>query len=259
MDKKILSRIEDEQKRFAISKIIDTVNLASKHYEAKFTHFLDPAVSFFVEREMHFEPDVKVTLFGGYEDAERKILCASPEWEDVSCDSFPLKCIKAVSSGFDSFTHRDYLGSLMGLGLEREQIGDILVLDGEAYIFCKADVFSYILNNLERIGRGGIKLSEAKKLPAKITEKKVKEISFSTASMRLDAILSGALNISRNVSSELIRTCRVKVNFDECTNLSKILSCGDLISVRGFGRLRVSEIGGETKKGRTYVYVEKYI
>lgn len=259
MDKKILSRIDDEQKRLAVSKIIDTVNLASKHYEAKFTHFLDPAVTYFVERELHIDPDVKISFFGGYDDAERKMLCAYPEWSEVEEKDFPLKCIKAVSSGFDSFSHRDYLGSLMGLGIEREQIGDIIVLGSKAYIFCKSDIFSYIVNNLDRVGRGGIKLSEAESLPKEITEKKVKEISFSSASMRLDAILSGALNISRNVSSELIKSCRVKVNFDECTNLSKILSCGDLISVRGFGRLKISEIGGETKKGRTYVYVEKYI
>lgn len=259
MDKKILLRIEDEEKRFAVSKIIDTINLASKRCEAKFTHFLNPSAAYFVENELCPVSDATVTLWGGYEGAERKILCASPEWECISEDDFPIKCIASEASGFDKPTHRDYLGSLMGLGIEREQIGDIVVSDNAAYIFCKADICSYIMNNLERVGRGGVKLRETDCLPAEMFEKKVKQISFSVQSLRLDAILSGSLNISRKLSGDLIKSGKVKVNFDECENLSRILSQGDLISARGFGRLRVVDIGGETRKGRIYVYIEKYI
>lgn len=259
MDKRILSKIDDEQKRLAVSKIIDTINLASKHFEAKFTHFLEPAVAYFVEKELYADSDIKTVLYGGYDDAERKIFCACPEWNDVENIDFPIKCIKAEASSFDNLSHRDYLGSLMGLGIEREQIGDIVVSGKAAYIFCKADICTYIINNLDKVGRGGVKLSEVLKLPEEILQRDVKEISFSTASMRLDAILSGSLNLSRNLSSDLIKAGKVKVNFEECTNLSKILSYGDLISARGFGRLKISEIGGETRKGRTYVYVEKYI
>ena len=157
MDKKILSKIDDEQKRLAISKIIDTINLASKHCEAKFTHFLDPSLRYFLENKTHFDVGINVSFWGGYDGAERQILCATPEWENVSFELFPIKCIKAVPSAFDTLTHRDYLGALMGLGIEREQVGDIIISDGCGYIFCKSDMADYIVLNLDKVGRGGVR------------------------------------------------------------------------------------------------------
>lgn len=259
MDKRVLTRIEDEQKRLAISKIIDTVNLASRHYEAKFTHFLDPAVIYFAEHSMYIDPGVKISFWGGYEGAERRIMCAAPEWEQTELTDFPLSCIKSVSSGFNELTHRDYLGALMGLGIKREQIGDIVINGSCAYIFCKSDIFSYIMNNLNKVGRDGVRLCGADADEITSFERNVKQIGVSVASLRLDSVLAGVLNMSRQASADLVKSCKVKVNFDECENLSKILSCGDLISVRGFGRLKISGIGGTTKKGRTHIFVEKYL
>ncbi len=259
MDKKILSIVDDEQKRLVISKIIDCVNLASRHCEAKFTHFLDPATIYFAENKLLFDSDVNVSFWGGYEGAERKILCVSPEWENVSNEDFPLVCIKAAASDFVSLTHRDYLGAIMGLGIEREQIGDIVIDGLDAYIFCKKEMADYVMHNLDKVGRGGVKMSVVKDADALCTKREEKLVKMSVASLRLDSVLSGALNLSRTASADLIKSCKVKVNFDECVNLSKILSCGDLISVRGFGRLKVSEVGGETRKGRTVVFVKKYL
>lgn len=258
MDKKILLQIEDEQKRLSVSKIIDSINLASKHSEAKFSHFLDPAAGYFVKKYMLTDSDIKTFFWGGYRGAEREIFCAYPKWQNISESDFPIECIFARASGFVSLTHRDYLGSLMGLGIEREQTGDIVLADGGAYIFCKKDICPYIMQNLTKVGKGGVRLTICSGIEDKI-KIDVKEINISVASLRLDSVLSGALNLSRGSSSELIKSCKVKVNFDECENLSKILSEGDLISVRGFGRLKIGKIGGESRKGRTFVKIEKYL
>ena len=259
MDKKILLHIDDEQRRLAVSKIIDTINLASAHCEAKFTHFLDPAAIYFVKNNIHEDADVNITFCGGYDGAEREIMCAAPEWDSVSNDIFPIKCIKATPSHFDTPTHRDYLGALMGLGIEREQLGDIVMADGCGYIFCKSEMADYILQNLDKVGRGGVRLCMLDNFSEVRENREEKLIKISVASFRLDCVLSGALNISRAAGADLVKSCKVKVNFEECMNLSKILSCGDLISVRGFGRLKISEEGGETRKGRRVIFIKRYI
>ncbi len=259
MDKRILARIEDEEKRLAISKIIDTVNLASGHCEAKFTHFLDPATIYFINNNLCFDADVNVCLWGGYDGAERQMMCASPEWESVELCDFPIKCIKAQLSDFDEATHRDYLGSLMGLGIDRAHIGDIVVLSDGAYIFCKSDIADYITDNLAKIGRGGVKISIIDDIKDICVTKEEKEEKLIISSLRLDAVLSAAFNISRAQSAQLVKTCRVKVNFEQCINLSRNLSCGDLISVRGFGRLKIGEEEGQTRKGRKVLSVIRYL
>ena len=259
MEKRTAAHTEDERKRLEISKIEDTVNLALRHCEAKFTHFLDPAVAYYVKHNMGFGADVNISFWGGREGAEREVMCAAPEWEQPDTAKFPVSCIKSVSSGFNELTHRDYLGALMGLGIKREQIGDILINGGCAYIFCKSDIFSYIINNLSKVGKDGIRLCEANMEEISEFKEKTECINVSVASLRLDSVLSAALNLSRRASADLVKTCRVKVNFDECENLSKILSCGDLISVRGFGRLKIGDIGGLSRKGRTYISVERFL
>lgn len=259
MDKKILSQIGDEEKRMTVSKVIDTANLALKHFEAKFTHFLDPASALFVQKNLHFDADLLTELWGGREGAERQMLCCAPQWSEVTKHDFPIACIRSQGSPFNSLSHRDYLGALMGLGIVRAQIGDITVIGSEAYIFCGQDIAAYIIQNLSKVGADGVKLEriECSEAPAK--EEQTETVTAAVASLRLDAVLAGALNISRAASFELVKSCRVQVNFESCVNLSKILSAGDLISVRGFGRLRVSEIMGTSRKGRTFVRIERYV
>lgn len=258
MDKKILSQVSDEQKRLAISKIIDTANLASKHFEAKFSHFLDPATAYFVQKHLHFDADLQVRLWGGYEGAERQVLCCAPEWTEVTDELFPVACIEAQGSAFHTLSHRDYLGALMGLGITREQIGDIAVEGETAYLFCKADIAPYILQNMHKVGADGVKLKRIACADATIAEEQGAETTITVASLRLDAVLAGALNISRAAGAELVKSCRVQVNFEPCVNLSRILSCGDLISVRGFGRLKIRKIEGTSRKGRTFLCVARF-
>ena len=259
MDKKILSQVSDEQKKLAISKIIDTANLASKHFEAKFTHFLDPAVAYFAQNHLYFDADLQISFWGGYAGAERQVLCCAPEWDTVSETDFPIACIKSRGSSFHALAHRDYLGALMGLGITREQVGDIMV-DGEtAYIFCKEDIAPYILQNLSKVGADGVRLERIDCAEAVVKEEQIKELTITVASLRLDAVLAGALNIPRSAGAELVKSCRVSVNFEPCENLSRILSCGDLISARGFGRLKISKIEGTSRKGRTFIRVVRYI
>lgn len=259
MDKKILTRIDDEQKRLAVSKIIDTANLAEKHYEAKFTHFLDPATAFFVKKYLPFDAGLRASYFGGYDGAERQVLSIAPEWLEVAEADFPIACIKSVGSSFHELSHRDYLGALMGLGITREQVGDIVVNGQTAHIFCKQDIAPYILQNLSKVGADGVKSELVELADAVIKEEQTQETTFTVASLRLDAVLAGALKISRTAGAELVKSCRVNVNFEPCENLSRILSCGDLISVRGFGRLKISKIEGTSRKGRTFIQVSRYL
>lgn len=245
--------------KLEISKAIDIINLAKKQGCARFSSFYDPAVRALLTSRLKFERDIKFRFWGGYNDAERSILCVYPEYIEDSILEFPITLLKVSGKFIYKLTHRDYLGSLMALGIKRETIGDIIAEKNCSYIFCVSEIADYILTNLQVIGKVGVIITKADINSFVSPEKKIKVLNITIASMRLDALLAGMLNISRSNAAELIKSGKVNVNFMECDNLSRILLEGDLISVRGFGRLKIGQSKGMTKKGRIHLFVEKYI
>ena len=127
------------------------------------------------------------------------------------------------------------------------------------YIFTKSDISGYIIDNLLKIGRHGVKICKRSLSEITVPEKKTEQVRTTVSSLRLDCILSGALNMSRGRAAELIRAEKVQVNFETADSISKILSPDDLVSVRNFGRFKVAEIGGLTRKGRYGIIIEKFI
>lgn len=187
------------------------------------------------------------------------MLCAVPDWANVDNSDFPISTLVITARFAEGLSHRDYLGSLMALGITRDSIGDI-VTDGEVgYVFVRSDLAEYIRLNLKRVGRYGVDVNIKDAARIILPEKKVRIINIPVISMRLDAVLAGALKLSRSGAAELIRSGRVKVNYVLCCDLSYVLRFGDLISVRGFGKLQIGETGGTSRKGKTYIQVIKYL
>lgn len=258
MDKKALDTIADVEQRLVVSKIIDTVNLAAKYHEPRFSRFLDP-VPLSLSQKLRFDADLNISFFGGYEGAERQILCAAPEWMENETIKFPIVLFRVNGYGAESLSHRDYLGSLMGLGITRDMIGDIVVNDGVGFLFVYEEMANFLELNLERVGRAAVKLERIAGSDFVAPEKKLQITKTTVSSPRLDAVLAGALNLSRSKASELIKSGSVRLNFSECVSLSAILSQGDLISVRGFGRFRLGQIGSMSKKGRIFIEIERFL
>lgn len=247
----------DKDDKLLLSRAEDAIRYSERNYCVKTMGFLTPRERTLIGKNILPPPDVKISFTGGYDDAERVMLVCSPEFLDAD-DNEVLSVIKITGRDLAALTHRDYLGSIMGLGITRENIGDILVSDFGAFVFVKAEIAEYIMSNLEKIGRRGIKTELCSCSEADIPEPKFKEVSTTVSSLRLDACAAAAFGISRAKAAELIGQELISVNFEIISSVSAQVAEGDLISARGFGRTRLARVGGTTRKGRISITLLRY-
>ena len=233
-------------------RVSDLCFLAEKQGTPKFTAFLNEQEQFFAEAILNLRRQSYV-LWGGAECCVRKMLCVLP----YECEpEFPLFPVTITYKKTFSLGHRDFLGSFMSLGIGREQIGDILTGDGYAVVFCTATARDMIVNYVSKIGRVGVDISEGIHKP--LPEAVFTEVSAVVASMRADCIVSAVSGLSREKSADFIKSGNFTLNYEICTNVSRLLSEGDIISLRGYGKLVLSGGGAETKKGRLRILLKKY-
>ena len=255
MDKlKVTNHIKDIELKNTMFRVIDKANGCLKNYDIRLTEFMNPYEIKNSEAILNSEADIKYKSDGGYEDAERKIVCIYPfymEYEDIPEQ---LKFIQIEGNfKFRSVSHKDYLGSLLGLGIKREKIGDIIIHDDFCQVIVSRDICDFIIMNLTKVSSNTVKLKEIKREEIIPSEEKCKETGFTVSSDRLDCVISGIYNISRQESLKYIKAERVHVNYEKIVSPSRTVLEGDLISVRGKGRSRISEIGEITRKGKIRV------
>ena len=238
-----------EKENISKAKILDKIKLYEKTGEIAFTNFLDPAE--IVELSSLYNK-LPHALYGGFEDAERKIL-AIGAIEEVD---FPIAILEITS--VKKLNHRDVLGSVLGTGIKRDVVGDIVLKDNVANVYITKEISKYLVQNLDKIGHEKVKvrLIDDKEKLAHIVDKK--EIKTTVKSLRLDAVISACYGISRELSAELIKNAKVNVNYKEVVNTSKPIKENDLISVRGYGRFELIEVLGETRKDRIRVVFSVY-
>lgn len=199
------------------------------------------------------------SLEGGYEEAERKILvcCCDEMYMDIF--ELPLKILDIKCRDGAKLSHRDYLGSVTGLGISRDMFGDIYTDENGAKIIVLDEISDYVKEQLTKIGRYGVSVSVCSVNEMKMPERKFKELSFTVSSLRTDSVISGCTGVSRSDAAALIKAEKVTVNWDNTVSVSAHVNGGDIISVRGFGRFLVETTGATTKKGRIFVTAKKYI
>ena len=203
---------------------------------------------------------VNFTLYGGYDNAERCIAVFGDE-DDFGYEcSYPVVFIKTepLQMKFaDKLTHRDFLGSLMGLGLRREMLGDIIINENIAYIACLDSVSDFIINQLDKVKHTSVKCSLSSFIPTDVLpELRYEELIVS--SERLDVLISAVYNLSRNESQKRIESETVFCNSLVTVSTSYVPKNGTLISVRGLGRFIYDGILRQTKKGRNVISVRIY-
>lgn len=251
----------------------DLANMAYLKGIPVFTDFLDlneqtKYIEFISDKNM---PPVNTLLNGGIffldngkssketDFLERKMACFYPK--DLPYDVlFPISIVKInpINSRFaDDLNHRDFLGSLMNLGIERYLLGDILVKDNSAYVFVENKMAAFICDNLTKIKHTSVVASLCDSY-AFDYKPSYKEEKGSVASERIDAVIAFAFNMSRNDAALFITSGKVFVNSLEIISKSHILKYGDIVSVRGKGRFIFDEIVSTTKKGRYYIRIRKY-
>jgi len=235
-------------------RLLDLSDRAFRKNIACATAFLDPAELAAAHIITRADKQAKTLFVGGYPDAERKRLFFLPDYLEE--EFFPYdEYISAIYAKcpFGSPTHRDWLGSLMGLGIKRETLGDILVCGDFAYIICTPQIAPFISENLTKIGRFGVKCEICSLSDIKAPEPEFDTVTGTVASLRADALTSLAFGISRTAAAELIRDGRLSLNHIEQTNPAAEISEGDLLSLRGYGRAKLSALGGTSKKGRQFI------
>lgn len=240
-----------------LSAAADLYTLCEKRGSAVFSRFYDGAEQVILKDNKLINQGA--FLYGGHTECERKILGVFPDWQEPDTEEFPISLIK-ISLGFSkNLTHRDYLGSLMGLGIERDRIGDIVVCDKEAYVFVHNSVSDYVINNLKKIGSCGVKLCYHNINDFVYPEGKYTLNNVVVASTRLDAVVGAAANLSRSKAANLIEKDKVSVDHRPINDCSKKVNQGELLSIRGFGRYQVEQINGETRSGRLHLTIKKYL
>lgn len=237
--------------------------LARKCYQNNqytFTGFLSPAdLSCFyeMERELSYVP---CEAWGGSELCERVMLRFGSREELGYEEQFPIACIEArpLAAKFaDALTHRDFLGALMNLGIERSALGDILIADNVGYIFCTESMVDFIMENLTKVKHTSVLCSRAAEAPV-LTDKDRQEMKIQISSERIDGVLAKVYKLSRSEATELFRQKKVFVNGRLCENNSQLLKSGDIVSARGCGKFAYSGQQGLSKKGKINAIVLRY-
>lgn len=200
--------------------------------------------------------------FGGFHDAERKMLIYLPEYLDESYlfnEDSPITCIKAKFYQGDSISHRDFLGALLGCGIARDTVGDICVDQNCCHFFVTSDIAPYILQNLTSAGKSKLQIERIPLTEATIPQPKFREIRDTLASVRLDNIVASGFSISRSNALQYISSGKTSVNGLPCEKPDKNIPEGSKISVRGLGKIKLQSINGLTKKGRVSVLIHRYL
>ena len=261
MDRNNIDKIaQSPEDRVLLAKLWDKINAGLRRNIPANTCFLSPR-----EQEMArylFGEEPGLQFFGGYEDAERKMLIYLPEYLDESSlygEDSPMVCLRATYFEADTLSHRDFLGALMGAGIARETVGDICVGTGCCDFFVTAEIAPYILQNFLSAGRTRLHLNQVSLSEARIPEPEIKEIKDTVASLRLDSVVSSGFRIGRSLAAQYISAGKAAIDGLPCEKPDKTVTEGMKISVRGLGKIKLASVNGKTKKDRISVVIHRYV
>lgn len=253
----ILNRVEN---RAEIAKVLDKAEQAIKTWELVVTDFLSPPVLAEVNEIFAQLTEVQIIPWGGFPQAERKRV--GIHREEIPCDvsQMPVAALDIAGNFlFDTATHRDFLGAILGAGVVREKVGDIIVL-GErgAQVVVTPEMMDFFESSLVQVRSVPVKTKRIELSDLKVREPKKKEMTTVEASLRLDAIASYGFGLSRSKMVDAINNGDVRVNWKEVTQSSYNLKTGDLVSFRGKGRLEIGDIS-ITKKERYRIALTRFV
>lgn len=248
------------ENRDCIARIIDRADQAIKTWEVVLTDFLSPPELAEAQQALKPLTEVHWVSWGGYPQAERKRLAIARE--EIPLDRSQVEVVALEIAGnflFDTATHRDFLGAMLGTGIVREKTGDIIVLgDRGSQVIVVPEMAEFLEMELKQVRSVPVKTQPIELSELKIREPKKKQLTTVEASMRLDAIASAGFGMSRSKMVDLINAGDVRINWKEITQSSYQVKPDDLIAIRGKGRLEVGEMS-ITKKGRYRVQLTRYV
>lgn len=248
------------ENRDVIARIIDLAEIALKTWEVQVSDFLSPPELAEVQRQFQRLGEVQLLAFGGYPQAERQRLAISRTELPLDASQVPLAALEIAGNFlFDPASHRDFLGAMLGCGIVREKTGDIIVLgESGAQVIVVPEMVEFLQTFLKQVRSVPVNANVITLEELKVREPRKKELTTVEASLRLDAVASAGFGTSRSKMVDLIDAGDVRVNWKEISQPSYAVKSGDLIAIRGKGRLEVGEIM-VTKKERYRVQLTRFI
>ena len=255
---------QDGEERLLLARTLDQMDAARRKNIPAHTGFLSPAERVRVEALIAAAGQPAHLFFGGYSGAERTVCVFLPDWQTSEdflslAEEGPVAALRCAFRSDAGLTHRDFLGSILGLGITREKVGDLLVGPESCDVLVLRELSDYLLQNLDSAGRARLNVRPLPLSGLQPPPLQVKCIRDSVATPRLDSIVAAAFSTSRGKAADLISAGRVQLNYRECTKADKLVEAGDTLSCRGLGKAVVTQLGGRSKKGRVLVELERYL
>lgn len=239
------------------AKINDAITISRRANKPKWVGFLTPAEQSIALKTAQ-DKKALFMFYGGYESAERQYFVALPEWSDTEPPQGIAEALTFTFRECDKLSHRDFLGTLMALGINREAVGDILVQQGKAVVFISSELVNYVQTQISKIGGVGVQITSGFTLPLP-TLGTLKSFSSTVASPRLDSVVAALICTSREKAKEIINDALVMTDGTVNQKVTAEVTKGQKITVRGYGKFIIDEIGALTKKGRNILNYSKYV
>lgn len=253
----------DGEERLLLARAMDKLDLARNRGIPAHTGFLSPQEHGAVEALVNVSGHPRHLFFGGYEGAERAVCAFLPDWQEedgwLDGPDCPVCALRASFPEDAGLTHRDFLGSILGLGVTREKVGDLLVGEGRCDILLLREIEEFLLLHLESAGRTRLKLAPLPLDQLEPPQVQKKRIRDTVATLRLDAVAAAAFSLPRSRAAALISSGRLQLNYKECVKPDRAVAEGDVLSCRGMGKCVVTKAGGTSKKGRIMLELERYV
>jgi RNA-binding protein YlmH len=246
--------------RIFVDKAIDWVEQAAYQHKLKRTDFLDPRQAYILSTLVNRNGDVHIRLDGGYKDAERKRAVIAPDYRPLEDEEMRISVLSLSSpdNKLDELDHGDFMGAILGLGIKRDKIGDIFVIPGGCHCLAASEVADFLRLHINQVHRVRVHSEVLTTDALKTMPVQLEEHAFTVVSLRLDAIVGDVYRLSRAKAQIPIQAGRCRINWKPAGDPSTLLKEGDVVSLKGFGRFRVLEVEGITKKGRIRIRVGKY-
>lgn len=253
MESNLAQHFRRDEEAF-IETATDLINEASEEYRPVLTHFLNPRQVFILTTIVNGNDNVKMQPYGGYPGAELNRVLIYPEYFEPKKTDFEVTLFEIIyPTKFADLHHSQVLGTLANIGVDREVIGDIIT-DGERWqFFVETGITSYFENQVDQIGKIKVHLTPKENSEAVEPLNEWEEEGATLSSIRLDSIVATAFHLSRHRSKALVEAGKVRVNWAESNKSDYELAIADIVSIRGFGRIKLISLDGQTKKEKTRV------
>lgn len=248
----------DGEERTLLARVLDKLAEADRGSPSH-TPFLSSAQQEAVNRLIAAAGYPRHLWAGGFEDAERKVCAFLPDWQEEDDWEPPFTALRCTWQSGEKLTHRDFLGAILGQGLDREKVGDLLVGNGVCDAIVFKEVSTYLVQSWSEAGRARLHVEEIPLSAVEPPVKTVKTVHDTVNTPRLDAVMSSGFSISRGKAAGLITTGKVELDHRPCLKPDRAVPQGAVITCRGLGKCVLKEVNGLSKKGRIMIVLERYV